>query len=104
MDDTCDQLRPLRRLVPSDNCFSYDLKIATDKWPLVDLFEIVALVFNRSLPSTIVNSTPATNLFIVLFTRWYTIVSFIASQPLGYYSSWPLFSFSHHLLVRLAVE
>lgn len=104
MDGTYDQLRPLRRLVPSDNCFSYDLKSATDRWPLVYLFEIVALLFDRSFASSVVNSTLATNLFIVPFVRRYATVSFVAGQPLGYYGSWPLFAFSHHLLVWWAAE
>ena len=29
---------------------------------------------------------------------------FVAGQPLGYYGSWPLFAFSHHLLVWWAAE
>ena len=28
----------------------------------------------------------------------------MAGQPLGYYGSWPLFAFSHHLLVWWAAE
>lgn len=28
----------------------------------------------------------------------------MAGQPLGYYSSWPLFSLSHHILVWYAAE
>ncbi|OMP12970.1 RNA-dependent RNA polymerase, mitoviral [Corchorus olitorius] len=31
-------------------------------------------------------------------------VSFVAGQPLGYYSSWPLFALSHHLVVWVAAE
>lgn len=80
MDGTYDQLRPLRRLVPSDNCFSYDLKSATDRWPLVYLFEIVALLFDRSFASSVVNSTLATNLFIVPFVRRYAFRSLLVNR------------------------
>lgn len=31
-------------------------------------------------------------------------VSFVAGQPLGYYSSWPLFALSHHMVVWYAAE
>lgn len=104
MDGTFDQARPLVRLIPSTQCFSFDLKSATDRWPLVYLFEIVSLLFDRSFASSVVNSTLATNLFEVPFVRRYSTVSFVAGQPLGYYGSWPLFAFSHHLLVWWAAE
>lgn len=29
---------------------------------------------------------------------------FIVGQPLGYYSSWPLFTLSHHMIVWMAAE
>lgn len=32
------------------------------------------------------------------------LISFVAGQPLGYYSSWALFALSHHYMVWLAAE
>lgn len=32
------------------------------------------------------------------------VVSFITGQPLGYLSSWPLFTFSHHLVLQYCAE
>lgn len=29
---------------------------------------------------------------------------FVCGQPLGYYSSWPLFTLSHHVVVWLAAD
>ncbi|GER47769.1 mitovirus RNA-dependent RNA polymerase [Striga asiatica] len=77
MDGTFNQTAPLVRLIPSSHCFSFDLKSATDRWSLLYLFEIVALLFDRSFASSVVNS---------------------------YYGSWPLFAFSHHLLVWWSAE
>lgn len=31
-------------------------------------------------------------------------VAFTTGQPLGYYSSWPLFALNHHFLIWLAAE
>jgi len=62
-----DQTAPLIRLVPSKTCFSYDLKSATDGWPLVFLFERLALLFDRSFASSVVNTTLGTNVFEVPF-------------------------------------
>ena len=90
MDGTFNQTAPRVRLIPSSHCFSFDLKSATDRWSLLYLFEIVALLFDRSFASSVVNSTLATNLFEIPFVRRYSTISFVAGQPLGYYGSWPL--------------
>lgn len=100
-----DQTAPLIRLVPSKTCFSYDLKSATDRWPLVFMFETLALLFDRSFASSVVNTTLGTNLFEVPFVkRALSQVSFVTGQPLGYYGYWPLFAFTHHVLVWWAAE
>ncbi|KAK7326271.1 hypothetical protein VNO80_33088 [Phaseolus coccineus] len=100
-----DQTAPLIRLVPSKTCLSYDLKSATDGWPLVFLFERLALLFDRSFASSVVNTTLGTNVFEVPFVkRALSQVSFVTGQPLGYYGYWPLFAFTHHVLVWWAAE
>lgn len=60
MDGTFNQTKPLFRLVPSFDCFSFDLKSATDRWPLVFMFEKVAMLFDRSFASSVVNSALGT--------------------------------------------
>ncbi|XP_061368164.1 uncharacterized mitochondrial protein AtMg01410 [Gastrolobium bilobum] len=100
-----DQTAPLIRLVPSKTCFSYDLQSATDRWPLVFMFETLALLFDRSFASSVVNTTLGTNVFEVPFVkRALSQVSFVTGQPLGYYGYWPLFAFTHHVLVWWAAE
>lgn len=79
MDGTFQQERPLDRLVGERHVFSFDLKSATDRWPLLLLFEVP-------------------------FVKKLTNVCFVAGQPLGYYSSWPLFALSHHILVWHCAE
>lgn len=90
MDGTFNQFAPLDWLVGSDKVYSFDLKSATNRWPLVYLFEIVALLLDRSFASSVVNSTLATNSFRIPFVRGYRTISFVAGQPLGDYGSWPL--------------
>lgn len=46
----------------------------------------------------------AINSFDVSFVRRRTTVQFVAGQPLTYYSSWPLFALSHHILVWYCAE
>ena len=105
MDGTYDQLSPLDRLKGSTGVIcSVDLKAATDRWPLLLLFELTQVLFGRSFASSAVNSALATNIFQVAFVKKRTLVSFIAGQPLGYRSSWPLFALSHHLVVWVAAE
>lgn len=104
-DGTFDQMQPLVRLKGCEDAFSYDLSSATDRWPLFILFETFQHLFDRSFASAVVNSTLATNMFLVPFVkRKGSQVCFVAGQPLGYYSSWPLFAFTHHLMVWLAAE
>ncbi|XLR47424.1 hypothetical protein HN51_031532, partial [Arachis hypogaea] len=94
MDGTYDQLSPLGRLEGSTGVIcSVDLKAATDRWPLLLLFELTQVLFGRSFASS-----------AVAFVKKRTLVSFIAGQPLGYQSSWPLFALSHHLVVWVAAE
>lgn len=105
MDGTFDQTRPLDRLQGSKICYSFDLKAATDRWPLLLIFEVMQSFFDRSFASAVVNSALACNIFEVPFVkRKRSQVCFVAGQPLGYLSSWPLFALSHHIVVWWAAE
>ncbi|XP_028059367.1 uncharacterized protein LOC114263071 [Camellia sinensis] len=105
MDGTFNQTKPLDRLVGKEVLYSFDLKAATDRWPLVLLFELMCYLFDRSFASAAVNSCLAFNRFQVPFvnTKGWGL-SFICGQPLGYYSSWPLFALSHHFVVWYCAE
>ena len=62
-------------------------------------------MFDRSFASSVVNSALACNIFEVPFVRKRrSSVCFVAGQPLGYHSSWPLFALSHHILVWWCAE
>ena len=62
-------------------------------------------LFYRSFASSVVNSALATKIFTVPFVRKLnSTVSFVAGQPLGYYSSWALFSLTNHILVWWCAE
>jgi hypothetical protein len=99
------QTRPLGFLRGSKECFSFDLSAATDRWPLVTLFETFQALFDRSFASATVNSALEKNIFLVPFVkRKWSQVSFVAGQPVGYYASWPLFAFTHHLMIWWAAE
>lgn len=69
MDGTFDQTRPLRFLKGKMDCYSFDLKAATDRFPLFMLFEIMAVTFDRSFASAVVNGALAYNLFDVPFVK-----------------------------------
>lgn len=90
MDGTFNQTAPLDRLIGARQCYSFDLKSATDRWPLQILFEMLVVLFDRSFASSI-RSCLALNLFQVPFgKRRDRFVSFVTGQPLGYYASWAL--------------
>lgn len=117
MDGTYNQTAPLIRLKGSRVNYCFDLTAATDRWPLVFMFEVFCYLFDRSFASAVVNSALACNVFFISFDnsekapnhklnmrnkeRW---ISFVAGQPLGYRSSWPLFALTHHILVWWCAE
>jgi hypothetical protein len=39
------------------SCFSFDLKSATDRWPLLLLFEVVSVLFASTTAGELVNTT-----------------------------------------------
>lgn len=47
MDGTFMQTQPFDRLVGEQTCFSFDLKSATDRWPLVLMTKVVEVSFGR---------------------------------------------------------
>lgn len=61
-DGTFKQDRPLDRLVGEQHCYSFDFKSATDRWPLLLLFEVMQYSFDRSFASSVVSSALAYNI------------------------------------------
>lgn len=101
-DGTYNQTGPIRFLRNIKDLYSYDLKSATDRWPLTLLFCLMRCLFGPSLASSIVQTTLGHNVFDVPFVKKDFVVCFVAGQPLGYYLSWPLFALSHHVVVWMA--
>lgn len=108
MDGTFYQEGPLIKLakLKPNECYSFDLSSATDRWPLTVIYTVFMLFFGPTCASAVVNSTLGLNTFRVdkPITRKMYEVSFLCGQPLGYYGSWSLFALSHHFVVWLAAE
>lgn len=113
MDGTFDQEAPFRLISGKKTYYSYDLSAATDRLPLRVLYHVMESLFGSEYASAVVNSTLACHTFQVPFVRGpkcseklliRSVVSFVVGQPLGYYSSWPLFALSHHVLVWVAAD
>ena len=105
-DGTFNQERPLQylRLKRPKSCYSFDLKSATDRWPLSVIYTLIEMIWGSTLASSIVNSSLGLNTFLVSppMVKKISEVAFLTGQPLGYYGSWSLFSLSHHYIVWLA--
>lgn len=105
-DGTYNQTKPLERLVGFQNVYSFDMKSATDRWPRVLIYQMIALLFDVYTASSVVNSSLGLSHVLTgppLVKRYHRL-PFSVGQPLGYYASWPLFSLSHHMVVWLAAE
>lgn len=83
----------MSRLKGFSDVSCYDLKNATDRWPLTLLMAIMSIW--TYLGKFRVQTTWGYNTFSVLPKP--AAVCFVTGQPLGYYSSWPLFTLSHHI-------
>ncbi|DAB41744.1 RNA-dependent RNA polymerase [Petunia exserta mitovirus 1] len=107
-DGTYDQELPLRRLRSKkySKLYSFDLKSATDRWPLSVIYTLQCSIWGDVFASSVVNSTLGLNTFKVgpPLTKKVSEIAFLAGQPLGYLGSWSLFALSHHYLVWLAAE
>ena len=69
MDGTLDQVRPLFRLQGQMEVYSFDLKSATDRWPLLALFDILVVLFDRMFAGAVrsclaINRNSKSNAFL----------------------------------------
>jgi len=107
-DGTFDQEAPIRRLrdLRLRNLYSFDLKSATDRWPLSVIHDLMSMMWGPSLASSMVNGALGLNTFLLgkPLVRTLREVSFLAGQALGFYGSWSLFALSHHYVVWMAAR
>jgi len=66
-DGTFDQEAPIRRLrdLRLRNLYSFDLKSATDRWPLSVIHDLMSMMWGPSMASSIVNGTLGLNTFLL---------------------------------------
>ncbi|KAG5119792.1 hypothetical protein JHK82_034212 [Glycine max] len=98
MDGTDNQVSPLDLFVGAEHVSSYDLKSATDGWPINLQGDILAFLFGSEVEGGWGDPVEYP------FARGRPVVSFETGQPLGYLSSWPLFTLSHHLVLQSCAE
>ncbi|ASL68498.1 RNA-dependent RNA polymerase [Ocimum basilicum RNA virus 2] len=104
-DGTYDQLRPLHRLKGKRVLYSFDLSAATDMFPKVLSASMLSGLFGDEFGAAWYDMMSNTafrspeRLSSPLKARVYR---FTRGQPLGFYSSWPTFSLTHHMVVWLA--
>jgi len=86
--------------IDSNEIYSYDLKSATDRFPLK--------LQVRTLKELTSDEEYSNNWGYLIANRTfkYKKISYKwgVGQPLGAYSSWPIFAYSHHLVVREAAR
>lgn len=111
MDGTFDQEAPLRILRDKEqgvslNLYSFDLKSATDRWPLSVIYTMFETLFGPTFASAVVNSSLGLNDFLLTktFCQSYKTLSFVVGQPLGFKGSWSLFALSHHYVMWCAAR
>lgn len=105
-DGTYNQTAPLKRLEGKKHLYSFDLKAATDLLPIQLSGCLLSGVFGDDLGgiwtkimSNVAFRVPEPH---SVKTQKAHLYRFTKGQPLGFYSSWPVFSLTHHALVWIA--
>lgn len=104
-DGTFDQLAPLERLRGKKDLYSFDLKAATDMFPSVLTACMLSSLFGDNVGENwllIMNQTSFRSPERMSSPYKARVYRFTRGQPLGFYSSWPCFTLTHHMVVWLA--
>jgi hypothetical protein len=108
-DGTFDQVAPLRLLTKTVNyegpMFCFDLTAATDRFPARIQLELLIWAFGPECALSwlrIIRSRPFDVPWKGKSGR--SFVSFMVGQPLGAFSSWPVFALTHHLLIQYCAD
>jgi len=104
-DGTYNQLSPLWRLQGKKELYSFDLKSATDMFPASLSGSMLSGLFGDDLGLIwylIMNQTAFRSPERVGSSLKARVYRFTRGQPLGFYSSWPSFTLTHHMVVWLA--
>lgn len=106
MDGTFDQTKPINRLKGKGGViYSIDLKSATDRFPFIFQLSFLAKIIRYSVYIDVLQTFFKRTIFKAPIIRDPKKVLFYgAGQPMGAYSSWPLFALSHHALVWLVAD
>jgi len=100
-DFTKDQHGFEARSLPQKVKYSYDLSNATDRFPIMLQFELL---------KALIGDTKANSWRNILIKRPYhhkdgnTVINYSVGQPMGAYSSWAVFSLSHHFVLYCAIR
>lgn len=96
-DCTFNQARHLYTLRPNPFFYSYDLSAATDRFPITQQSFVIARQLGKEFANAWVRV-----LTKMPFATTGRKVFYNTGQPMGAYSSWPVFALCHHLVVLVA--
>jgi uncharacterized short protein YbdD (DUF466 family) len=98
-DCTFDQGSRLGRIVPRSHFHSIDLSNATDRFPISLQVKVLTELIGETKAQAwaqIMTKLP--------FDHKGSPVAYARGQPMGAYSSWPMFALTHHLVVQYAAS
>jgi len=100
-----DGVKYLQKISKGRECFSVDIKSATDTIPMILSKKILSILINSKVvkdPSTFVD-----DIFAILTDRTFHLengstVRYGVGQPMGAYASFPLLAITNHVMVQIA--
>lgn len=97
-DCTYDQTKAIPDKAPGHKYYSFDLKSATDRFPIGFQEMVLGVIFNSTYAAAwrkVMVKKPFTN-------PWTGPIHYGKGQPMGALSSWAVFTLSHHVIVYIA--
>lgn len=97
-DCTFNQTGRLYSVTPNPNFYCYDLTAATDRFPLC----VQEFILSHLIGADQARAWSQILTRLPFYTPEGDTVAYATGQPMGAYSSWPVFALSHHLVVQVA--
>jgi hypothetical protein len=97
-DCTFNQVGRLSSVTPRPMFYCFDLTAATDRFPIA----VQSFILEQLFGTSVAEAWRRIMVHLPFATKGRPAVYYAVGQPMGAYSSWPLFALCHHLVVQVA--
>lgn len=92
----------LKLMMKKRKVFCYDISAATDRFPIILQIKILEILFGKTISRLWIKIVHQRKFNFFNEEGDQNECKYRVGQPMGYLSSWPLFTLTHHMLVHFA--